>query len=258
MMIPRAIEQFWHVLAAAPERVLMLDYDGTLAPFTTERDKAYPYPGVRDAVADIIAQGRTRLAVITGRGIDEIPHLLGLGSGYETWGSHGLERRHADGTTIPVELPAVVKENLKAAEETARRVETGSQLELKPGCVALHWRGLSAAAAMNLRDLALTEWAALTATPGLELREFDGGVELRATLKTKGDAVGTILAEVGPGAAAAYLGDDTTDEDAFRVLKGRGLPVLVRKEERPTLAAAWIRPPEELLSFFGQWLKHCS
>ena len=51
----------------------------------------------------------------------------------------------------------------------------------------------------------------------------------------------------------AYLGDDRTDEDAFRALRGRGLSVLVRAEPRETAADAWIRPPEELIEFLRTW-----
>jgi trehalose-phosphatase len=61
------------------------------------------------------------------------------------------------------------------------------------------------------------------------------------------------LSEVSEDSVAAYLGDDVTDEDAFRAIKGRGLSVLVRPEHRETEADVWIRPPDELLEFIGRW-----
>jgi len=63
------------------------------------------------------------------------------------------------------------------------------------------------------------------------------------------------LAEEGADAAVAYLGDDLTDEDAFRALAGRGLRALVRAELRPSEADVWIRPPGELLAFLDRWLR---
>jgi trehalose-6-phosphatase len=89
---------------------------------------------------------------------------------------------------------------------------------------------------------------------GLHLAPFDGGLELHAPGKNKGDAVQTILREAGDGAAAAYLGDDQTDENAFSAIKGKGLSGLVRSEPRPTIADICLRPPDELLEFLQDWL----
>jgi trehalose 6-phosphate phosphatase len=58
-----------------------------------------------------------------------------------------------------------------------------------------------------------------------------------------------------PDTPAAYLGDDATDERAFRAISGRGLSVLVRPSWRQTAAELWLRPPEELLDFLNRWLE---
>lgn len=94
---------------------------------------------------------------------------------------------------------------------------------------------------------------ALVEKGGLELLEFDGGVELRVSGRNKGSVVREVLAEEPTDAAVAYLGDDWTDEDAFRALRGRGLGVLVRDELRPTAAELWIRPPHQLVEFLDRW-----
>ncbi|MFC2150456.1 trehalose-phosphatase, partial [Calditrichota bacterium] len=86
----------------------------------------------------------------------------------------------------------------------------------------------------------------------LELHYFDGGIELRAAGRNKGFAVQTVLREQ-PFGTCAYLGDDLTDEDAFEVLKGKGLCVLVREEYRETKADVWIKPPDELIEFLDNW-----
>ncbi len=59
----------------------------------------------------------------------------------------------------------------------------------------------------------------------------------------------TVLSEMDRETAAAYLGDDTTDEDAFKAIHGRGIGVLVRPQFRATAADFWLQPPEELLDF---------
>ncbi|VAX36704.1 Trehalose-6-phosphate phosphatase [hydrothermal vent metagenome] len=43
-----------------------------------------------------------------------------------------------------------------------------------------------------------------------------------------------------------YIGDDTTDEDAFAVLEGKGFGILVAQEPRKTLAEYWIKDTDEV------------
>ena len=109
----------------------------------------------------------------------------------------------------------------------------------------------------NIENKIRTLFAPLVEGYGLHLLPFDGGIELRASGKTKGVAVTAILAEMGDDFAAAYLGDDQTDENAFRAIKGRGVSVLVRPEPRPTMADLWLRPPDELGRFLRDWLVAC-
>jgi trehalose-6-phosphatase len=65
--------------------------------------------------------------------------------------------------------------------------------------------------------------------------------------------VHAVLSETSADAAAAYLGDDITDEDAFRAIKPRGVAALVRPELRDTAADVWLQPPQELASFLQLW-----
>jgi trehalose-phosphatase len=90
----------------------------------------------------------------------------------------------------------------------------------------------------------------------LELLEFEAGIELRVG-RDKGGAVEAILTEEGHGRPVSYLGDDLTDESAFRAVnnaEGPHLSVLMRRERRPSSAEVWLRPPEELRLFLERWL----
>jgi trehalose 6-phosphate phosphatase len=118
----------------------------------------------------------------------------------------------------------------------------------------LHWRALEESAAEELRGKILVGWFPIAERAALKLLEFDGGVEMRMPDPDKGHAVQTVLAEMGPHAPAAYLGDDLTDERAFRALAGRGLSVLVRPRQRRSLAQVWLKPPEQLIAFLSRWL----
>jgi len=250
-------DDFWRALASAENRVLMLDYDGTLAPFVVERDRAYPSSGVPEVLGLLVGQTASRLVIVTGRSVDDIPRLLGLEDLPEIWGSHGAQRLMPDGTRTPVKLGEPESRALDRAWTWAEDQGLKDRVEVKPGCLAFHWRGLSEQQARRMRDKIQDELKDVVARTQLGLKEFDGGLELRVEGFTKADAVNTVLGEGGPGAVVVYMGDDLTDEDAFAALSGRGLPVLVRKEPRPTKAELWLRPPEELLAFLHKWLETC-
>jgi trehalose 6-phosphate phosphatase len=129
-----------------------------------------------------------------------------------------------------------------------------NRVEIKPGGIAVHWRGLPDAEVERVRSCAQKGLGSFGEQPGLKLLRFEAGLELRVAHPNKGDAISSILSGSDNGAQIAYLGDDLTDEDAFRVLNSYGLTVLVRPEYRETNARIWLRPPHELLSFLEQWL----
>lgn len=248
---------FFARLAAVPRRALLLDYDGTLAPFREERGAAVPYPGVREAVGAILKAGHTRLVVISGRAVHDLLPLLAVEPPPELWGCHGWERLRSDGTYEVGQIGARAHDALARAEAMLRARGLGEHTERKPVTVALHWRGLEPARVEELRRSTVAEWASAAQEAGLEIHEFDGGLELRMPGRDKGVAVRSILAEMEPPCLAAYLGDDLTDEDAFRALGGNGLSVLVREQLRPTEAQLWIQPPAELLDFLRRWHDAC-
>jgi trehalose 6-phosphate phosphatase len=241
-------------LRSATERVLLLDYDGTLAPFSVDRDHAFPYPEIPNLVVRIMALG-TRVVLITGRPARELIPLSGIHPHPEIWGSHGMERLRPDGSYDAGSLPAEERSGLLVAMQSIEAEGLERRVELKPGGIAVHWRDQPQEEVEVLKSRVLQLWTPLTAEYPLRLLEFDGGIELRVSEWSKGTAVRTILEELTPEAAIAYLGDDTTDEDAFRVLKGRGLTVLVREQARTSDADMWLQPPTELVTFLQEWIR---
>lgn len=250
------LEPFLQRLHAARQRALLLDYDGTLAPFTVARDQAVPYAGVRPRLEALVSAGQTRVVIISGRAAAEVSALLNLGTPVEIWGSHAWERRLANGEDRSGEPPRAQREAIDEARKLARQVPP-AQLERKPFSLALHWRGMENAAQTALAEPIRQAWQTLVASAGLELHEFDGGMELRIPGRDKGYAVRTLAEELGPDTAMAYLGDDRTDEDAFRAIAPLGLGVLVRETLRATAATLWLQPPTDLLWFLDQWKARC-
>lgn len=247
--------QFFAALRAATQRLLMLDYDGTLAPFRLEREQAVPYPGVRERLGRLMAGG-TRVVLVSGRMAQEVARLAAVQPAPEVWGTHGWERLSPDGSYTLAPLPPAAAEGLAQARG-ALAAQWAPRLEPKPASVAFHARGLEGEEREAVLGAVEADWRPIAARQGLELHEFDGGLELRVPGRSKGNAVRALLDECGPAAVAAYLGDDRTDEDAFQAMTGHGATVLVRTALRETAAAWWIKPPGELLDFLDQWLEAC-
>jgi len=102
------IDEFLGSVAKAPLSVLLLDYDGTLAPFVMERSQAKPYAGLHDVLQRIVDAGRTRLVIVTGRDALEVGPLLGVEPQPEIWGAHGLQRLLPNGVCEMPQIPASV------------------------------------------------------------------------------------------------------------------------------------------------------
>lgn len=248
------LEDFLRQLPAAPQRVLLLDYDGTLAPFRVRTDQALPYPGVCQILDAIMESGHTRVVIVSGRWTRDLRPLLGLRRLPEIWGSHGWEQLRPDGEYIIAHMDQKALQHLADADTWTAEIEAqGGRCEIKPGALAIHWRGLEQQRIGAIRDLVFQNLLLKEMHKTLAWHDFDGGIELRVPGRHKGFVVDSVLSGMHRDTAAAYLGDDTTDEDAFRAIRGRGIGVLVRPQYRPTLADFWLKPPEELLEFLERW-----
>jgi trehalose-phosphatase len=249
------LEHFFRAFAGAPSPVLLLDYDGTLAPFRLDRFQAHPWAGMPELLRRIQQQGRTRISMITGRPAAEIAPLLSLDSPLEVWGLHGAERLYPDGRRELEEPEPATRIRLDELRECLRRDSLGGLFEDKANGVVVHWRGASPAKAKQIEQRTRALFEPLAKIDGLALLEFESGLELR-TGRDKGEAVEAILNEAEAGSPVAFLGDDLTDEAAFRAVnqaKAPHLSVLIRLKPRETAADVWLRPPDELKEFLEKW-----
>jgi len=231
--LPAALRAFLERVAHAPS-TLALDYDGTLAPFRICREAATPLPEVLTTLRGIASEPSTHLVVVSGRPVAELAALLRVDPRPELWGAHGWEHLgpHA-ATTAAHAATAEATRALDSAERVLRNVLAAARVERKVASIAVHWRGLDRTTARETEHLARSTFDEvlrddIEGRTGLELRAFDGGVELRARGHDKGEVVRTLLAR-SPGTPLLYAGDDDTDEDAFMALRGvaHGLGVRV-------------------------------
>jgi alpha,alpha-trehalase len=126
----------------------------------------------------------------------------------------------------------------------------GAQLERKHFSVAAHYRNV------NENDAFRVAQAVDAVAAGhCELRRMDGKkvYELLPDIDwDKGKAVlwllETLKLERGK-VLPIYIGDDRTDEDAFRALEKRGVAILVSEQPQVTAASYWLHNPEEVEEF---------
>jgi trehalose-phosphatase len=200
---------------------------------------------------------RTRLIIASGRAAHELISLLGMIPPPEIWGTHGAERLYADGRYEQIEVTEDALDVLLKSETRLEREGLGQLLEVKSAAVAVHWRGLKPAELLQVRSKAYRILEPLAGKSGLVLADFDEGVEIRLRAANKGTAVQRLLSEITPGTPVAYVGDDVTDEDAFRALNDCGLTILMSAKPRFTAAQMLLKPPHELIAFLNAWVKAC-
>lgn len=234
--------------------LLMMDYDGTLAPLKKERMQAYPFKGIKERLFSLSALKNTKTIIVSGRKLSELEILLSEHKHLELWGSHGLERKLSNGKKIQFSLNKDMSKGLKIGKEICKENTSKKNYELKPYAIALHWRGLDENEKNKIKSTIEKMWKLDCVNYGLDVFPFDGGIELRPINQNKGNVVETILKEECNVPVIAYFGDDLTDEDAFNTLGNKGLKILVREKLRPTSADIHLIPPEELLFFLDNWI----
>lgn len=260
------LQTFFSTFASANGALLLLDYDGTLAPFRIDRFKARPWAGVReliDAIQDPKGRAlKTRVVFISGRPAAEIGPLLGAAKPVEVWGLHGAERLYPDGRRELEEPPVETRARLDDLRARLRHDSFGGLFEDKPNAAVMHWRGIAGSRAQEIAHKTRVLFEPLARLEGLKLLEFESGLELRAG-RDKGGTVEAILSEESANAAVApvaFLGDDVTDEAAFVAVNASRRPhmtALVKRVQRSTAAEVWLRPPDELRKFLRGWITAC-
>ena len=155
------IEALLRAVARAPQSLLMLDYDGTLARFRKDPGQAFPYPGIARVLQQIVRAGKTRVVIISGRDANEVIPLLAIAPQPEVWGLHGLQRLKPDGSAELPPLDEATVSALAAADDWLQYQHLQHTAEFKAGSIAVHWRGMDECEAESIRGRVLLGWAAI-------------------------------------------------------------------------------------------------
>ncbi len=229
--LPSALSRLEEFRERLAERrpFVALDYDGTLTPIVERPELATLSDDMRRAVKAL--SDRYPVAVISGRDRPDVESLLGLDGVYVA-GSHGFDIGGPAGRRLSLRrgdehLPA-----LDRAEASLRpQVEAipGARIERKAYSIAVHHRGLDEARAKRVAeavDRVLADHEGLRKRAGKKIFELQPDIDWH-----KGRALCWLMEALdldGPDVLPLYLGDDATDEDAFRALQPDGVGVLVK------------------------------
>lgn len=210
--------------------VIFLDYDGTLTPIVKHPEDALLSDEMRQILEDLA--GNFKVAVITGRDLDEIKSMVQLDNiiyagshGYRISGPDGLMMEYKKAKKLLADLDNIVsylKKNL------VKRID-GIQIERKRYAIAIHYRNVKEE---NIQLISKTVDDVINKNKEFKKARGKKVFEIKPDLNwDKGKAVNWILRKLKllkkNKVLPIYLGDDVTDEDAFKALIDRGIGILV-------------------------------
>ncbi|XP_010534066.1 PREDICTED: trehalose-phosphate phosphatase B-like isoform X2 [Tarenaya hassleriana] len=225
---PSALNRFNEIMSRAKGKkiVMFLDYDGTLSPIVEDPDKAYMSDEMREAVREVAAYFPT--AIVTGRCVDKVRSFVKLAGIYYA-GSHGMDikgptkancyNKSDQGMLLQPasEFLPMIDEVFKILKEKTKSIK-GAMVENNKFCLSVHFRRVD-----EKRWIALAEKVKLVLNdyPKLRLTQGRKVLEIRPTIKwDKGKALEFLLETLGfvnsNDVFPIYIGDDRTDEDAFK------------------------------------------
>lgn len=229
---------------------VFLDYDGTLTPIAHHPEEARLSEAMRQtifALSQVAVVG-----IVSGRDKANIQELVNLPNLYYA-GNHGFDIEGPRGSGIHHE---VGRECLHAMEKCFREMQahlmpiSGVQFEPKKLTVTIHYHRVEERdqpLMLALMGEIVEKYPQLQLTPGKAVRELRPNVEWN-----KGQAVLWLLEQLRlnqPDVYTIYMGDDQSDEDAFRLLPEQGLSILVGNHEKETYADYHLQDPEQVKIF---------
>lgn len=233
---------------------IFLDYDGTLTPIVDDPDQAVLSEEVRMLIKSL-SEAWT-VVIVSGRDLKDVRKLVGL-ENLVYAGSHGFNMAGPQDSFYEEPgkrfLPALDRaENM--LKEPVKELD-GVRLERKRYAITLHYRQANEETVSRLEkrvDEVTARVPDLVKTTGKKIFELRPGMDW-----DKGRAMLHLLEKLHPAESRVvplYIGDDVTDEDAFKAIGSRGIGILVAEEDRETAAEYTLSSPREVESFLEELL----
>lgn len=257
---PRRAADLPSGLAALPQLLrtskdgllLLLDYDGTLTPIVERPELAVLAPETRAILTELVAI--VPVAVVSGRGLRVLRELVDV-PGLVYVGDHGFDMAGLESKAHSLEAVQDYLPMLDAVERDLRAGlgdTAGTLFERKRFSLAVHFRLVAAADLRRVQAWVhevLAQHPQLKTLPGKKVIEIQPGLDW-----DKGKAVEWLLPQMDASGRRhpIYIGDDRTDENAFRIVCRRGTGILVRDDDHSTTAHYALEDPGEVQQFLQQ------
>ncbi|QCS42081.1 trehalose-phosphatase [Natrinema versiforme] len=232
--------------------LVCLDFDGTLAPIVEDPDAAAPTERNRDAVAALAETAAITTAVVSGRALADVRERVDGPAIYA--GNHGLElARNGSVAVHPIARKRATRiDRLCSILETALSSVPNCRIENKRLTGTVHFRSVPPAAEPIARRIT-REVVDRFGGDAVEVSTGKRILEIGPDFPWgKGNAVELIAADEPPATTVVYVGDDVTDESAFRAVEPDGIGVRVGGDD-PSSASCRVESPAEVASFLS-WL----
>lgn len=215
---PRPLNTVQAVAAyrAARRRILMLDYDGTLAPFVADPQRAAPPPALLDTLRTLAADPANCVALVSGRRAADLQRWFGSVPGMVLVAEHGAMWRRGDRwETAGPDQPADWKQDVRPVLDHFVDRTPGSFVEEKRLALVWHYRQAEPEFGEWLANELVAMLEKLLAQTGLRAYRGRKIVEVKPLWVNKG-LVPERMAALWPDADYRFaVGDDRTDEDLF-------------------------------------------
>jgi trehalose-phosphatase len=233
---------------------LFLDYDGTLVYFKNRPKDVITSNKVKNVLHNLSQNPKFNIFIISGRTLHEIKQLINI-KGLSFAALHGLQIELSSGKSFFWKEAENLRPSLDILKEILLykfKDEKGLFIEDKEFTLAFHYRLLSKEKAKDVIENFSNIFKKINTNNMLEVIYGAKVIEARPKGWHKGKAVELILKNISENKnfLPIYIGDDITDEDAFKQLGKKGITIYVTNDSKsPTAAQYYLKDPDEVINF---------
>lgn len=238
---------------------LFLDYDGTLAPLTTHPDATVMESESEKSLRELATNKNIYMAIISGRSPQDAMNKVGI-SNITYAGNHGLEIYFPNGSKYVHEVSTELKDNfIKLVNDLELRVaKHGAWVENKTASLTFHYREVPE----HFHGELIEQATIIIQNYGYVANQAHCAIEARPPVQwNKGEAALHILrGQFGNDwhthTKVIFAGDDTTDEDAMKALKGKAITFRVSSSPDLKTYADFRLPSTKTISLLLNWIEN--